>query len=420
MTDHAVTVPAALLESVVRGWRDLSTRLVQLGRDRPEGDGGVFVNPPITRGSTVLFASLEAMDAAGHRRYDDEQLIYGAMGTPVQHRLEQVIAAIEGGTHAQIVPSGLAACALPLLACLAAGDHCLLSDTVYGPTRRFAEKVLRRFGVEITYFPPLASESELLALARPTTRVIYAESPGSHSFEVQDLRMLGRVASQLDARLIVDNTWGIGLIDPFALGAHISVQALTKYPAGHSDTIIGAVTVASDADWRLLRDTAIQSGQTAGPDDCWLTLRGLRTMGVRQERQAATAIAVALWLQSRPEVARVLHPALPSCPGHENWKRDFTGASSLFGVVFDPAFTGADLMAMIDSLTMFGIGASWGGYESLVLPTTGGISRTCQSVTQDGPACRFHIGLEAGALLIADLARGLDGMSATRRAGAGA
>lgn len=419
MTNPAVQVPEALMESVVRGWRDLSTRLVQIGRDRPEGAAGIFVNPPVTRGSTVLFSSLEAMDAAGQRRYDDE-LIYGAMGTPVQHRLEQAIAELDGGRYGQIVPSGLAACALPFLAYVSAGDHCLLSDSVYGPTRRFADRVLRRFGVEVTYFPPLANEDELRALVRPTTRLIYAESPGSHSFEVQDIPMLGRLAASIGARLVVDNTWGIGLFDPFAAGAHVSVQALTKYPAGHSDTIIGAVSVASEQDWRLLRDTAIQAGQTAGPDDCWLTLRGLHTMGVRQERQAATAIAVALWLHERPEVRRVLHPALPSCPGHENWKRDFKGASSLFGVVFDPAFDAADMAAMIDSLTLFGIGASWGGYESLVLPTTGSISRSCRSVTQDGPACRFHIGLEAGDALLADLEQGLGRMAASRDGRAGA
>ncbi|WP_308720983.1 cystathionine beta-lyase [Komagataeibacter xylinus] len=413
MIDPMAPVPPDQLESVVRGWRALSPRLVSLGRDRPEGTKGIFVNPPATRGSTVLFSSVGAMEQAGHGRYGDE-LIYGAMGTPIGHRLEQAIATIEGGTHAQLAPSGLAACALPFLAYAKAGEHCLLADSVYGPTRRFAEKVLRRFGVEITYFPPGATEGELRALIQPNTRIIFAESPGSHSFEVLDVPMLGRLAAQTGARLIVDNTWGIGLFSPFAHGAHVSVQALSKYPSGHSDLILGAVTVASEADWRPLRDAAIQAGQVAGPDDCALTLRGLRTMGVRQMQQAATALAVALWLESRPEVARVLHPALPSCPGHEYWKRDFTGASSLFGVVFDAAFTLDDMVAMIDGLSLFGIGASWGGYESLILPTTGGISRQCPSVTQAGPTCRLHIGLEEGAALVADLARGLDGMSAAR------
>ncbi|BAK83142.1 cystathionine beta-lyase [Komagataeibacter medellinensis] len=406
-------VPEALLGRVVRGWRDLSTRLVQLGRDAPHGGQGLFVNPPVTRGSTVLFSSLEAMEAAGRNRYDHE-LIYGAMGTPVQYRLEQAVAAIEGGTHAQVVPSGLAACTLPLMAYLGAGDHCLLSDSVYGPTRRFAEKVLRRFGVEVSYFPPMADEATLRALLRPNTRLLFAESPGSHSFEVQDVDLLGRLARGVGARLVVDNTWGIGLFSPFAHGAHASVQALTKYAAGHSDAIIGAVSVADPRDWQPLRDTAIQMGQLAGPDDCWLTLRGLRTMGARQERQAASALAVALWLQGRPEVARVLHPALPSCPGHEYWLRDFSGASSLFGVVFDPAFGESDLTTMIDGLAHFGIGASWGGYESLVLPTTGGITRSSPSITHGGVACRLHIGLEAPELLVSDLARGLDGMSAAR------
>lgn len=223
--------------------------------------------------------------------------------------------------------------------------------------------------------------------------------------------MMARVAHGHGARLIVDNTWGIGIFQPFRHGADISIQALTKYPAGHADTIIGAVSTANEADWHLLRDTAIQTGQVAGPDDCALTLRGIRTLPVRQERQSQSAIDVALWLQSRAEVSRVLHPALPSCPGHEFWKRDFSGASSLFGVVLRPDFTLPQMQHMIDSLQMFGIGASWGGYESLILPTTQGITRSCDSVTQAGPTFRIHIGLEDTHDLIADLARGLDGMA---------
>nr|WP_225578836.1 cystathionine beta-lyase [Novacetimonas hansenii] len=388
----------------------MASLAVRVARDAPVDGQGVFVNPAVARGSTVLFSSLEAMENAGHKRYGDE-LIYGAMGTPLQHRLEHAIATIEGATHTQIAPSGLAACTLPLLAFLDSGSHCLMSDSVYGPMRRFAEKVMRRFGVDITYFPPCASEEELQRLWRTETKAIFTESPGSHSFEVQDIPMMARVAHGHGARLIVDNTWGIGIFQPFRHGADISIQALTKYPAGHADTIIGAVSTANEADWHLLRDTAIQTGQVAGPDDCALTLRGIRTLPVRQERQSQSAIDVALWLQSRAEVSRVLHPALPSCPGHEFWKRDFSGASSLFGVVLRPDFTLPQMQHMIDSLQMFGIGASWGGYESLILPTTLGITRSCDSVTQAGPTFRIHIGLEDTHDLIADLARGLDGMA---------
>ncbi|MCJ8354659.1 cystathionine beta-lyase [Novacetimonas hansenii] len=388
----------------------MASLAVRVARDAPVDGQGVFVNPAVARGSTVLFSSLEAMENAGHKRYGDE-LIYGAMGTPLQHRLEHAIATIEGATHTQIAPSGLAACTLPLLAFLDSGSHCLMSDSVYGPMRRFAEKVMRRFGVDITYFPPCASEEELQRLWRTETKAIFTESPGSHSFEVQDIPMMARVAHGHGARLIVDNTWGIGIFQPFRHGADISIQALTKYPAGHADTIIGAVSTANEADWHLLRDTAIQTGQVAGPDDCALTLRGIRTLPVRQERQSQSAIDVALWLQSRAEVSRVLHPALPSCPGHEFWKRDFSGASSLFGVVLRPDFTLPQMQHMIDSLQMFGIGASWGGYESLILPTTRGITRSCDSVTQAGPTFRIHIGLEDTHDLIADLARGLDGMT---------
>ncbi|CUW47084.1 Cystathionine beta-lyase MetC [Novacetimonas hansenii] len=388
----------------------MASLAVRVARDAPVDGQGVFVNPAVARGSTVLFSSLEAMENAGHKRYGDE-LIYGAMGTPLQHRLEHAIATIEGATHTQIAPSGLAACTLPLLAFLDSGSHCLMSDSVYGPMRRFAEKVMRRFGVDITYFPPCASEEELQRLWRTETKAIFTESPGSHSFEVQDIPMMARVAHGHGARLIVDNTWGIGIFQPFRHGADISIQALTKYPAGHADTIIGAVSTANEADWHLLRDTAIQTGQVAGPDDCALTLRGIRTLPVRQERQSQSAIDVALWLQSRAEVSRVLHPALPSCPGHEFWKRDFSGASSLFGVVLRPDFTLPQMQHMIDSLQMFGIGASWGGYESLILPTTQGITRSCDSVTQAGPTFRIHIGLEDTHDLIADLARGLDGMA---------
>lgn len=383
------------------GWQKLGTALTHAGRPKAP-EGGVYVNPPVERGSTVLFPSLESMGKRGLERYNHAS-IYGAMGSPTQHELEKLIAQIEGGTDCQIVSSGLAACTTPLLAFLKAGDHCLLADSVYGPTRRFAENMLRRFGVDISYFPPCASRAEVEDYIQPNTRIIFTESPGSHTFEVQDIPMLADVAHKNGALLFLDNTWGFGIFAPFEHGVDVSIQALTKYPSGHSDVIAGAITVADQACWRTLRDASIQLGQLAGPDDCWLTLRGLRTMGVRLAQQARTALQIATWLQERPEVAQVLHPALPDCPGHAFWKRDFTGAGSLFGVVLNNTYTQKNMERMINAMRLFGIGASWGGYESLVLPTTGGITRSFGTEQPSDPAFRLQIGLENVQDLIADL-----------------
>lgn len=399
-------------KQVVSGWKRLSSLLVQGGRPEPTPPEGAFVNGPVTRGSTVLFPSLDAMREQGLRSHEHE-LIYGAMGSPVQHELEKLIAQIEGGTHTQVVSSGLAACTLPLLAFLSAGDHLLLPDSVYGPTRRFAGTMLARMGIETTYYAPLADEETIVGLMRENTRVVFAESPGSHTFEVQDVPMLARVAHERNALLMLDNTWGIGIFQPFRHGVDVSIQALTKYPAGHSDVIAGAITVADGALWKDLRDSAIQIGQLAGPDECWLTLRGLRTMAVRLERQSASALLVAQWLRGRPEVARVLHPAFEECPGHEFWARDFDGASSLFGVELRADLSVAAMRDMIDALALFGIGASWGGYESLVLPTTGGVRRSLPNAMPEGPSFRLHIGLEDPNDLIADLEGGLEVLRAS-------
>lgn len=378
---------------VTRGWNKLSSKLVRQARPNAQ-PSGTSVNLPLTRGSTVLFPTLEDMNKQGRKRYEHEY-IYGAMGTPVQHELEQAIAALEGGTECQVVSSGLAACTMPLLAFMKAGDHCLMPDSVYGPTRRFAENTLKRFGVQTTYYPPMANAAQIEKLFRPSTRILFAESPGSHTFEVQDIPMLASSAHSHDALLVLDNTWGLGIFAPFEHAVDVSIQALTKYPSGHSDVIAGAITVNQPRHWKILRDTAIEMGQLASPDDCWLTLRGLRTMGVRLSHQASTALDIALWLQEKPEVARVLHPALPSCPGHSFWVRDFTGAGSLFGVVLNSAYSQIKMESMIDHLQCFGIGASWGGYESLVLPTSGGLTRQhAAPIDGAGPSFRLQIGLE--------------------------
>ena len=376
------------------------TRLSHAGRPPIRSLG--FVNAPLHRGSTVLYPSVADRKAAGGRAMD-QAWVYGTLGSPTHHALEDVVAEIEGGTRCQIVSTGLAAVTTPLLAFLSAGDHCLMPDSVYGPTRQFCDTMLARMGVSTTYYDPMAEAGAVAALMRPTTRVLYVESPGSHTFEVQDVPALAAVAHAGGAKVLIDNTWGIHFFQPFRHGVDVSIQALTKYVAGHSDVLLGGVVVANDDDWQVVRRAALELGQYASPDDCWLALRGARTLGIRLERQMASALAVARWLETRPEVSRVLHPALPSCPGHEFWARDFTGACSLFGVVFDPRYTQAAVHAMTDSLALFGIGASWGGYESLILPTTGFVRRSAGSGAFGGELVRLHIGLEAVEDLTADL-----------------
>jgi cystathionine beta-lyase len=389
--------------------KKIDTRLVQTGRASTKAHG--YVNPKLVRGSTVLYPDMATKLALGKRRLEQVEL-YGLYGTETHFALERAVAEIEGGSHCQIVGSGLAACVIPLLAYLKSGDHLLAPDSVYGPTRTFCDTVLKRFGVATTYYDPMAAEAEITALLQPNTRVLFTESPGSHTFEVQDMPMLARVAHAHGAKVFMDNTWGILHFQPFAHGVDVSIQALTKYVGGHSDVILGAVTVNSEEDWAWLRPGALELGQYASPDDCWLALRGLRTMAVRLRAQYAAGLEVANWLAARPEVARVLHPALPACPGHEFFTRDFTGGCGLFGVVFQPQYSAKAVVAMIDALQLFGIGASWGGYESLVLPTAGTISRSAGTGVFEGPIARFHIGLEDTGDLIADLEQALAALRA--------
>ena len=386
----------------------LTTRLSHEGRAGTRTEG--FVNPPVHRGSTMLYPTCgdRVRQSGGHLGRGP---LYGTAGGPTHHALEDVVAAIEGGTRCQIVSTGLAAITVPLLAYLSAGDHCLMPDSVYGPSRRFCDEVLRRMGVQVTYYEPEIDGAALDALIRPETRVLYTESPGSHTFEMQDVPALAAVAHAKGLTVMLDNTWGIRSFQPFAHGVDVSIQALTKYVAGHSDVLLGGITVATEHDWARVRDTAMILGHYASPDDCWLALRGARTLAVRLDRQMQSGLVVAEWLQARPEVARVLHPALPGAPGHALWKRDFTGACSLFGVEFQPEFTVAEMHATIDRLALFGIGASWGGFESLAIPTSGHITRTAAgSKRLAGPMARFHIGLEDPAELIADLGAALEGM----------
>ena len=384
--------------------RRFATRLTHEGRPGSRVAG--LVNTPVHRGSTVLQPNLAARREAG-RRGLEQALVYGVMGNATHHALEDVVAGIEGGTRCQVVSSGLAAVTAALLAFLGSGDHLLMPDSVYAPSRVFCDGMLRRLGVETTYYDPLIGAEALAALLRPRTRVLFLESPGSHTFEVQDVPALASVAQARGVCVMLDNTWGVHHFQPFRHGVDVSIQALTKYVAGHSDVLLGAVVTNDPAMWARVRGAALELGQYASPDDCWLALRGARTMAVRLAHQHAAGLRVARWLAEQPQVLRVLHPGLEGAQGHAIWKRDFTGASSLFGVVFQPRYPQAAVNALLDGLELFGIGASWGGFESLVLPTSGTLTRTVESGGLGGPAIRMHVGLEDTDDLIEDLAAGL-------------
>ena len=381
-----------------------ATRMSHAGRAGTRVHG--FVNPPVHRGSTVLHPDCESRRTFGKDRFN-RVMTYGTAGGPTQYALEDVICEIEGGTRCVLVGTGLAAVTVPLMAYLKAGDHCLMPDSVYGPARNIANGLLANYGIETTFYDPTIDGAALEALMKPNTKVVYTESPGSHTFELQDIPALARVAHAHGAKVLMDNTWGIHNFMPFQHGVDVSIQALTKYVGGHSDILLGSITTNTEEDYLLVRNAASQMGHFAAPDDCWLALRGARTMPVRLRQQEESGLAVARWFEGRPEVQRVLHPALPSHPQHVLFKRDFTGACSLFGVVFQPRYTEAEIFRFIDSLKLFGIGASWGGYESLALPTTGFVTRTATNPDLGGYTVRIHIGLEDVADLIADLEQGL-------------
>jgi len=371
----------------------------------PERHHGA-VNPPVFHASTILSETV-----AEFRRRRQSWILeqpgtyYGRFGTPTIEALQEAIAALEGGHRSVVYPSGLAACAGALLAFLSAGDHLLMSDTVYGPTRIFANGFLKRFGVSTTFFDPLAGRA-IESLIRPETRVIYLESPGSLTFEVQDVPAIAEAARRRGITVIADNTWGTPLyFKPFAHGVDVSVQAATKYIVGHSDAMLGAITCTKEA-WPRLKRSTHELGQTAGPDDVYLGQRGLRTLAVRLKQHWKAGVALAEWIARQPEVERVLHPALPGDPGHAIWKRDFTGACGLFGVVLKEGVTEGALCAMIDGLELYGIGSSWGGFESLIVPFDPRETRTATQWPHKGPCFRIHAGLENEEDLIADLEAG--------------
>lgn len=380
------------------------TRMSHAGRAGTHAHG--FVNPAVHRGSTVLFPNCEARRDGAAKRLE-QYMTYGTQGGPTHYALEDVIAEIEGGSRATILGSGLAAVMVPLLAYLKTGDHCLMPDSVYGPARNLANTLLQGWGVTTEFYDPAIDEAGMAALIKPNTKVVYTESPGSHTFELQDIPALARAAHARGCKVLMDNTWGIHTFMPFQHGVDVSIQALTKYVSGHSDILLGSVTVNSEEDWQIVRGTASLLGQYASPDDVYLALRGVRTMALRLKHQFASSLEVARWFEAQPQVLRVLHPGLPSHPQHALFARDFTGGASLFGVVFQPKYSIEDVYGFINSLEFFGIGASWGGFESLAIPTTGFVTRTAGTGDFGGPMARIHIGLEDVGDLCADLAQGL-------------
>jgi cystathionine beta-lyase len=385
-----------------RGARDrsryrLATQVAHLGRDPRRFLG--TVNTPVFRASTILLRNVAELEQATRGEFPG--VSYGLHGMPTVTDLQQALAALEGGHAALVVPSGLTATTFPLLALAKPGDHVLVTDAVYGPTRRFCDNHMRRLGIDVGYYDPLAG-AEIAREFRPNTRLVFTESPGSLTFEVQDLPAIAAVAHARGARVILDNTWATPLgFRSFEHGADVSVHAATKYIGGHSDVLIGAVIANADT-FGALHRLWTDMGITPSSDDCFLALRGLRTLAVRLARHAASAMEVATWLAKRPEVREVLYPALPGDRGHALWTRDFRCASGLFGVVLEPA-DGASVARMLDGMRLFGLGWSWGGFESLMIPTWPARARTVTTWNPGGPALRLQIGLEDPADLIEDL-----------------
>ena len=388
----------AKLSDATRASLRTRSRLVHLGRDREQSQG--FINLPPFRGSTVLYPDVATLNARAQR------YTYGTHGTPTTEALASAWSDLSGAAGTVLVPSGLAAIVVALLAALRAGDHLLMTDSAYGPARRFADTMLKRMGVATAYYDPTVGAG-IEALMRPNTKAVFTESPGSETFEIQDIPAIAAVAHARGACVIMDNTWGTPLFfSPHAHGVDIAVEAGTKYLSGHADLLFGLVS-ASEAWFEHAHRTADAMAIPAGPEDAFLALRGLRTLELRLREAERQGLALARWLETRPEVERVIHPALPEHPGHAIWKRDFNGSSGLFSVVLRPVSAVA-VAAFLDGLELFGLGYSWGGYESLAVPFDAATHRTATRWAPGGPTVRFSVGLEDIDDLKADLERGFE------------
>ncbi|HEY4164893.1 MAG TPA: cystathionine beta-lyase [Dongiaceae bacterium] len=374
------------------------TKLTHSG-NRPADNHGI-VNPPVYHASTILFPTVADLRAGSRDKFTG--VYYGRYGTPTTFALEQAVADLEGADRAVALPSGLAAVTGALFSFLKAGDHVLMVDNVYEPSRTLCDHQLARLGISTTYYDPMIG-ADIAGLIQPNTRVVYLESPGSHTFEVQDVPAIAAAAHAKDCIVMMDNTWASPLFfKPFEHGVDISIHAATKYIVGHSDVMMGIITMR-EAHYKTVKTQVHGMGYSVGPDDCYLALRGLRTLGARLAQHQQTALQLGEWLQKRPEVERVLHPALPNTPGHAFFKRDFLGSSGLFGMVLKPCAP-ERLDAMLDGMKLFAMGFSWGGYESLIIPSH--LARSATKWQEAGPTVRIHAGLEDPADLIADLEAG--------------
>ncbi len=386
--------------------RDLKpdTKITHLGRDPASHYG--LVNTPVCRGSTILFDHLEDYEVRD-RGQAASALSYGRVGTPTAFAFEETIAELDGAERGFAACSGLAAVGMGFLAFAQAGDHVLVCDTAYGPTRRVCNQLLAQIGVEATFYDPLIG-ADIATLFRPNTRLVFLESPGTATFEVQDVPAIAAAAKAAGVRTVMDNTWATPLLfKPLAHGIDVAVQSATNYLVGHADAMLGIVTCTAEVEPDVRRARR-NLGQCASPDDLYLALRGLRSLGVRLARHQETATRLARWLAARPEVDRVLYPALPEDPGHAIWRRDFTGASGLFGFVLARPYPREAVNAMVDGLMLFGIGSSWGSFESLMIRMAPEKSRTATTWTAPGPTLRVHAGLEDADDLTADLEAGFE------------
>jgi len=374
-----------------------ATRMIRAGHTA--GQTFKTVGPVIQRGSTVLMPDAASL-------YDDNQVSYGRGGLTTQATLASALCELEGAVGCQLFPSGVASVTGPLLAILKAGDRLLISDSAYNPTRRFCDHVLKRYGVDVGYFPPRASPDEIMAIGGPNLTAILIESPGSLTFEMTDIPGVAALARERGVITLVDNTWAAGLLfKPLAHGVDISIQALTKYVGGHSDVFMGSACAGTPAMKRKLDDAVMHMGWAVSPDDAYQMLRGLRTLPTRIAKHGENGLVIANWLKEQPQVAQVLHPALPDSADHALWKRDYAGACGLFSVVLQPA-TDLAVNAFLDSLTLFGLGFSWGGFESLATSSGNQLQKRRHHAALAGPVVRIHVGLEDTADLIADLKKG--------------